>query len=199
MTHNSYSQSDLKWKLYDSVQERNELFGYNHQHLMRVQENHNNSYLVNQFPLSQPYDTDYYFDLRAKDKSIIGFTEQTPHLYNDNVLPGQPTIEQPNLYKNWEPFTTTAAPVLKGQYTQFIPHTPVEIAPRQNSNYWSADLNARLYERQLISSAKEQPYANFYARQGMLNLLAQNMPSSTDRYLRKIEEPSSTLACAYSD
>ena len=198
-TQNTYSK-DFKWKLYDSLHERNNLFGYDQQNIMRVQENVNNTHFVNNL-VGNSCDVatasiEYYNDLRTKQnqKAVIGFTHATPNLYNDNVLPGYPTIEEPNLHKNWKPLVTSAAPVLQGSYVSYTQHEPVEIAPRQNVNFWGADLNARLYERQLVGSAIENPYANFYGRQAMLNLLAKDMPNNNDPYLRKIDTDSESMA-----
>jgi hypothetical protein len=204
-TQNTYSTDGFKRKLYDSLKQRNELFGYDAQNVQRLQQNYQNNYFVN---TGQSTDScnkscdvkmapmDYYFDLRTNQsaKAVIGFTGLTPNLYDDNVIPDKATIEKPNLYRNWEPFSTTATPVMKGCYTRFVPHEPVEVAPRQDVNYWGADLNARMYERRLISSAKEQPYANFYRRQGLINLISKNMPSRNDPYLKKIDAPSDSFA-----
>lgn len=197
-TQNTYSK-DFKYQLYESVEDRNSIFGYDQLNLMRVQEAHNNAHFHDAPPgascdvSSAPLD--YYYDLRVRDKAVIGFTHATPNLYDDCVYPGQPTIEAPNLHKNWQTFTTTATPpLLKGCPVTFTEHEPVEIAPRLQSNYWLADLNARLYERQLINSAQENPYANFYGRQAMLNLLAQNMPNDNDPYLHRIEKPTDSFA-----
>lgn len=199
-THNTYSR-DFKHHLYDSAADRNELFGYDQQHLMRVQDTLNNTYLTDDTPPGTSCDVtmapkDYYFDLRVKqnEKAIIGFTDRTPNLYDDNVVPGEPTIEYPYRYKNWQTLTTSAVPpILKGCPVSYTPHEPVEIAPRPD-NYWIADLNARLYERQLINSAIENPYANFYGRQAWLGLLAQNMPNDNDPYLHRIERPEDSYA-----
>jgi len=182
------------------------MFGYDAQLIGRLQNNYHNNYFQNSYPGEGSCNTsedvskapqDYYFDLRTKSnqKSVVGFTALTPNLYNDNVLPTTPTIEKPNLYRNWEPFSTTATPVMGGCYTRFIPHKPVEVAPRQDVSYWGADLNARMYERQIISSAKEQPYANWNRRQALLSLVAENMPSRNDPYLQKIESPDDSFAC----
>jgi len=205
-TQNTYAAADFKWNLYDSLKQRNELFGYNDQNILRLQRNYNDNYFVNTAKSGDRCDKscdvrtaplDYYFDLRTKsnEKAIIGYTDLTPNLYNDNVTPQQPTIEKPDLYKTWEPFSTSATPVLKGCYTHYVPHKPVEVAPQQRPDYWGADLNARMYERSLISSAKEQPYANFYRRQGLINLISQNMPSRNDPYLKKIEKPEDSFVC----
>lgn len=206
-TYNSYDKQNIHQKLYDSPDQRNELFGYDAQRTQRLQQTYHNNYPngeytgeeertcdtrhdVSQAPL------DYYFDLRtnSNQKSIIGYSAMTPNLYNDNVLPTTPTIKAPNLYKNWEPFSTTPTPVMGGCYTKFIPHKPIEVAPHTNVRYWGADLNARMYERKIISSANEQPYSNWNRRQGLLNLVAENMPSRNDPYTKKIENPEDSFA-----
>lgn len=205
-TYNSYDSETIKTKLYDSLKQRNELFGYDAQQIQTLQKNYHDNYFTNTFPPEGPCNSsqstsmaplDYYFDLRTNPskKTVIGYTALTPNLYDDNVLPTAPTIEEPNLYKNWEPFSTTATPIMKGCYVKFVPHKPVEVAPRQNIRYWGADLNARLYERRLISSAEEQPYANYYRRQGLLNLISKNVPSQNDPYLKKIDRPTDSFGC----
>jgi hypothetical protein len=205
-SYNSYGPPHFRQHLFDSVQDRNRTFGYNKELQQRLQNNYRSSYFNNQFPGQQGCNTsqdvstapkNYYFNLKTdiNQKTIIGQTHLRPNIYNDNVLPETPTFVRPNLYKSWETFSTTATPVMRGQYTKFIPHTPVEVAPRQDARYWEADLNARLYERQIITSAKEQPYANWNRRQAFINLIAQNTPSRNDPYLKKLETANSNFGC----
>lgn len=203
----TYADPGFRRQLYDSVAERNHIFGYDATELPRVQRNYHDTYVCDPYKSccanNRSCDVctapkDYYFDLNVDpcQKAVIGFTKFTPNLYDDVVLPGgKPTIEKPNLYRSWEPFSTTATPILKGCYTKWIPHKPVEIAPRRDPNYWVADLNARLYERSLVGSAKENPYANFYRRQGLINLLAQNMPPRNDPYTKVIASGQDSFAC----
>jgi hypothetical protein len=205
LTSNTYGQETFKTKLYDSLRQRNELFGYDAQSGQRLQKNYHDNYFQNNYSgqnalyssrdISQA-PLDYYFDLRTNgnQKAVIGFTSLAPNLYDDNVVPSVPTVTKPNLYKSWEPFSTSATPVMKGCYTRFIPHEQVEVAPRQDIRYWGADLNSRFYERQIISSAEEHPYSNWYRRQGLINLVAENMPSRSDPYLKKIESSADSFA-----
>ena len=84
---------------------------------------------------------------------------------------------------------------MKNCYTRFIPHAPVEVAPRHSSKYWEADLNARIYERRLAMSGEENPYANWNRRQAWMNLIAKDMPPTNDPYLKPVAGPGDTFAC----
>ena len=200
-THNSYAEDAFKNTLYDSVAERNNLFGYDylqHQPLQdRYASNHFCNHLRGEVRDIHQAPKDYYFDMntRACEKTVIGPLDTRPNLYNDNVLPYTKTFERPNLYKSWQPFTTTATPAMKGQYVRYIPHEPCEVAPNNDDKLWVADLNSKLYERRLVTGARDQPYSNWYGRQGLQNLVTQYMPPNNDPYTKKIERPDDTF-CA---
>jgi hypothetical protein len=188
----AYTSSNLRNWLFATAEERNEAFGYSGQVLPRVQQNYNAAWKTTTCGPSQDVsqaDQNYYFDMRTdpREKSVIGYLGMQPNLYNDNLLPVSTVV--PMEYKSWEPFTTTANPVPRGTRVQFIPHAPVEVAPRQRESYWVADLNARIHERKLVTGAIENPYANFYARQAFMNLVAQNMRSPGDPYVQTINGP----------
>jgi hypothetical protein len=185
--------------LYASAAERDALFGYDKQNLPRVQRNYNASYKWNHLASPESQDIgqaprNFYFNTSTNpsEKSVIGYLGMRPNLYNDNFVTWNKAV--PDFYRTWQPLTTTANPVPTGMHVQYIPHTPVEIAPRQRENYWVADLNARIYERSLLSSAVENPYANWYARQAFINLIAQDMRLTSDPYLQPINGPDQTLA-----
>lgn len=189
---NTYDSRTFKHKLYSTVQERNNLFGYDHQNLPNLQKNYHNTFLERETVSSDCRDRvcdvstapkDYYFNLpRNERRTVIGQTETVPNIYDDVFRTTQSVATKPNFYRTWEPFSTSAQNLLRGCSTTFTPHDPVEVAPRIDPNYWTADLNSRMYERNLVNSAIEQPYANFYNRQGMANLVAQNMRSGQDIY-----------------
>jgi len=158
-SYDSYSSSNIKFKLYDSLEDRNTTFGYNTTLNQRVNNNLHDSYFYEK--ISGPEaPKDYYFQMQTdpNNKTVFGELEVLdirPNLYNDNVLPTTPTFESVDLYKNWKPFTTSATPTMKNCYTTFVPHEPVEVAPRETQHFWEADLNARIHERSLILSAEE--------------------------------------------
>jgi hypothetical protein len=198
-TSNSYTRDAFKYKLYSSLDERNNLHGYNYMLSQPLQRRHQDAYFVNDRP-GPPQDIreaprDYYFDMRvnSQEKAVIGPMNTVPNIYNDNVAPYARTFEQPNLLKSWEPFSTTPVNAMKGERVQFIPHTPCEVAPNSDSRLWVADQNPELYERKLILSAKENPYANHYRRQGMMQMTALYMPNNGDYYTKKITTPDDTF------
>ena len=83
---------------------------------------------------------------------------------------------------------------MKNCYTTYVPHEPVEVAPKQTPKYWEADLNARMYERSVIVAAEENPYVNYNRRQVYLGLLAKDMSSKRDTYTQKVSGPEETFA-----
>jgi hypothetical protein len=197
-SYDSFSSQNLKFKLYDSLQDRNQSFGYNYTLNQRVNDNYHNSYFEpNISPPQAP--KNYYFQMHTDPNikstlSDFDFQDIRPNLYNDNVLPTTPTFEYPDLYRNWKPFTTTARPIMKNCYTTYVPHEPVEVAPKQTPKYWEADLNARMYERSVIVAAEENPYVNYNRRQVYLGLLAKDMSSKRDTYTQKVSGPEETFA-----
>jgi len=200
-TTNTYAKDAFKFALYEGKQERNALFGYDYLQRQPLQQRYHDNYFCNNLPGNvkdiRAAPKDYYFDMRTEpcEKTVIGPLDTRPNLYNDNVLPYTRTFERPNLYKSWEPFTTTAVPAMKGQYVTYIPHKPCEVAPNNDDKLWVADLNSKLYERSIISSAREQPYANHYRRQGLVNLISINVRPDGDPYSKKIQTPDDTF-CA---
>jgi len=199
-TTNPYAANAFKFSLYNSLGERNNLHGFNYMLSQPVQRKHQDAYFENNRP-GPPQDIrkapkDYYFDMRVNDeqKTVIGPLDTRPNIYNDNVAPYTKTFEKPNLYKSWQPFSTTALNVMKGQYVRFIPHEkPCEVAPNNDSRLWVADQNPEMYERGLIMSAKTNPYENHYRRQGLISLVALNMPPRNDYYTKKIDRPEDTF------
>jgi hypothetical protein len=193
----SYTSASLRNWLFPTIAERNEAFGYDHLLLPPVQQNYNlfwkTPYTAGPSADVSTAPKDYYFNLPANPsrESVIGFVGMQPNLYNDNLLPL--STVPPNFWKSGELFSTTANPVPSGAYVRYIPHPPVEIAPNQTRAYWEADLNGRLYERSLINSAKENPYSNWYGRQGLINLLAENIRTQ-DPYLQPITGPCESIA-----
>lgn len=191
---NTYDSRSFKYDLYDNAEERNWLFGYDKQNISDLQMNYHNTFLNNEYLVNgncqdrvcdvSTAPKDYYYNLpRNENRAVIGQTALTPNLYDDVFRPDQPNASVPNFSRTWKPFTTSAQNLLKGCSTTFVPNErPVEIAPRINKNFWTADLNSKLYERSIINSAQENPYLNFYHRQGMINLLAQNMRNTNDPY-----------------
>jgi hypothetical protein len=204
-TDNSYSSQCMSRTLYDGPADRAAVFGTDMMQEQALQRNYNTGYFYNPAPCVNPCaprsvdicaaSQAYYFDpVEPKQGANLALLTTQPNIYDDTVVVTEPTFSPPNLYKNWEPFSTTATPVLQGCYTKWVPHTPVEVAPRQDPNFWEADLNKRMYERGLITSAKENPYENFYRRQGLVQLLAINMPNTTDEYTKQITGPCQTFA-----
>ena len=196
-TFNPYGP-DFKFRLYDSVEERNNLFGNN----FMLDTTRERSYMNGHFSQCDKTPEDirfgpkqYYYDMRVDDaqKTIMGPMNVRPNLYDDIVVPYLPTFEKTNSYKSWEPFTTTATAVKRGHATEWIPHTPVEVAPNRDARLWQADQNSLLYERKLISSARENPYANHYRRQGLVSLMALNMRPNNDFYTKKINSLDDTF------
>lgn len=203
-TTNTYAEDAFKHKLYNSTDERNHMFGYDFMQKQPLQSRYHDNYLCNHLAGAtkdiRMAPKDYYFDMKVPEceKTVIGPLDTRPNIYNDNVLPYTKTFEQPNLYKNWAPFTTTATPAMKGQYVRFIPNTKeetCEVAPNNDPKIWVADLNSKLYERNIISSAREQPYANWNRRQGLINMMTLYMPPNNDPYTQKIDRPDDTF-CA---
>jgi hypothetical protein len=196
----SYTSVNLRRTLWDSAAQRSQQMGYDRQNLGRVQDNYHENYKCNFMASPDSQDIsqaprNYYFNTTVdpSQKAVIGFTGMNPNLYNDNLLPGLNTVMQ-NRYKSWEPFSTTANPIVSGGRVQFIPHEPVEVAPRQREQYWGADLNARLYERNVQNAAIESGYNNFHARTSLINLVAANMRTGGDRYTKVINGPQDTFA-----
>jgi hypothetical protein len=196
----SYTSANMRRTLFASAAERSHVFGYDKQNNGRVQQNYNDNWKYNH--LASPSSKDisqagreYYFNTSVdpSKKAILGYLGMNPTIYDDNLQAGLNTVVQ-DRYKNWQPFTSTANPIPSGGRVQFIPHESTEIAPRQMESYWQADLNSRMYERGLISSAIESPYSNWYGRQALLNLVSQNMRSSSDPYLKQINSPDETFA-----
>ena len=191
---NTYDSRTFKYDLYSSAQERNALFGYDQQNVPELQMNYHDTFLFNPYETTEPCadrvcsvetaPRDYYFNLPRNDtRVVIGENDHLPNLYDDVVRTDQVLHSKPDFYRTWKPFTTSAQNLLQGCPTQFIPHDkPVEVAPVIDAGYWTGDLNSRLYERSLINSAVEHPYVNFYNRQGMVNMLAQNMRNKHDQY-----------------
>ena len=83
-----------------------------------------------------------------------------------------------------------------GQTINFIPHQkPVELAPRQNENYWVADLNAKIYERSLLNNPNPDPNAEYHARESLLATIGQaNLRPNSDPYLQQIANPQDSFA-----
>lgn len=200
-TTNTYSGDSFKFQLYDSLEDRNNLFGYNFMLSQPLQRQQHNAHFLNTRPGPvqdiRRAPKDYYFNMRTNNnlKTVLGPMDTRPNLYNDNVLPYTRTFERPDLYKSWEPFTTTAVPAMKGERVRWTPHAPCEVAPNNDPRLWVADTNAAIYERGLVTSAREQPYANFNARQGLMNLTSINVPPNNDEYMQMVRKPSDTF-CA---
>ena len=196
-TTNTYAADAFRRKLYEGgCRERNRMFGFDYLQRQPLLQRHLDNYMCNnRFGANKDIvgaPKDYYFDMRVNDseKAIIGPLDTRPNLYNDNVLPYTRTFEKPMLYRSWEPLTTTATPVMKGQYVRFIPKKkPCEVAPNNDSTLWVTSLNPRMYERKLIQSAKSQPYANHYRRQGLANLISLNVRSNNDPYTKVLRKP----------
>lgn len=201
-----YSKEGLRQTLYDGPADRAAIFGLDQMNQPGpLQSNYNTGFFYNPAPCSNPCaprstdicmaPSDYYWDdITPKQGANLGPLNVQPNIYNDLVLPGDKTFEPPNLYRNWEPWSTTATPVLSGCYTTWIPHTPVEVAPRQDPRYWVANKNMRQYERSLQVSAEQNPYSNFYRRQAWISLLQQNMPNRSDGYTKQVKSPGESFA-----
>lgn len=196
-TSNRYAADAFKFRLYNSLDERNNLHGNNFVLSQPVQRKHQDAFFTHVTPSNDisKAPKDYYFDLRTGDsKSAIGPMNVRPNLYNDNVSPYTSTFERPSLYKSWEPFTTTPINAMKGERVRFIPHAqPCEVAPNTDSRLWTADPNAELYERRLIQSAEDNPYSNHYRRQGLMSMVALYMKPNNDPYSKKIDAPDDTF------
>lgn len=131
----------------------------------------------------------YYRDMQTQVpptfKTVIS---QGPDVYNDVYL-RSPDIP---IYRSWD---DTAVPTVSmmDEYRTFYPRqTPVAVGPVADPRLWEADLNRRMYERQVIQSAEEQPYMNWNRRQRYLQLLAKEMPCR-DRYMQRLTGPGSDI------
>ena len=198
--NNSYTQDAFKFKLYSDLNERNQVFGYDKVVQHPVQVNYQNNHFLQSMP-GQSHDIrtapkDYYFDSRVdgNQKSVIGPLDVRPNIYNDLQYPWTKNLTKPNLYKNWQPFTTSNTDALVGQRVRFEPHNPVELAPNYAANYNTADLNALIYERKIILQADEQPYMNFNRRAALLSLVAQNVKFRSDGYMKLLGRPEDAFA-----
>ena len=199
-TTNTYSKDSFKYELYPSLCDRNETHGFNFMYQPDQQQRHHDAHFQNTYngPWKDRTHTPSLFDTKVdkSQKTLIAPLDVRPNLYNDQVHPWTPTVDPPNLYRSWKPYTTTATPTMTGEYVQFIPHQqPCPVAPINDSSYWVANMNSKLYERRLLSAADEQPYANWYRRQAWAQMLAQNMPSN-DKYTVKLDRPENTYCAA---
>ena len=203
-TTNTYAGDTFKFKLYKSNLERDALFGFNYLQRQPLQQSYHDNHFYNTQPGPvrdiRAAPKDYYFDLRTApcQKSVIGSIHARPNLYNDNVLPHTRTLQRLESHKTWEPLSNTAAPFMKGQYVSWQPHAPCEVAPNYDDKLWVADMNSKLYERRMITGARETPYANHYRRQGMLNLTAQYMRPDGDPYTKKLSTSNDSLCATLS-
>lgn len=199
--NNSYTDQAFKFKLYQNLEDRNHVFGYDKvvQHPMQV--NYQNNYFVQTRPgpvrdiSTAP--KDYYQNPQILDncnKAYIGPLEVRPNLYNDLQYPWTNNLTKPNLYKSWEPLSTANTDGLIGQSVRYVEHTPVELAANNQINYKTGDLNALLYERKIRLSADEQPYMNFNRRAAMLSMVSQNVKFRSDGYLKLLSRPEDAYA-----
>jgi len=200
----TYSAPAFKYQLYSSAAERRKLFGYDYMSQSGLQNRHHDAYFQNTYcgpvgDISRAPD-DYYYGSANRPMPTwgqnIGYLGTRPNLYNDNVNPWNPTFERPNMYRSWEPLSTTATPAMQGSYTQFLPYEqPCEVAPWNSSKLWVADINSKIYERAMVTGAEEQPYSNWYRRQGLAQLLNINNPERHDDYTVKLDMPENSF-CA---
>lgn len=198
-TNYTYAGDSFKYQNYTDPADRAQAFGYNYMRQGPLQNAYHQQYFCNTTPpksdvINAPKDYYNHLKLDHEAQAIIGPLDIRPNLYNDNVHPYTTTSERPNLYKSWQPFTTTATSMAKSQGIMWIPHKqPCEVASRSNPNYWQADLNARIFERGLVSAAAEQPYSNHWRRVAMQNLVSLNMRADGDPYSKPVEKPSDSF------
>ena len=187
----SYVRPQRPAMLFDTTQERNQLFGYEYLRDYRVKENNDNAYMQPDYTgssLDPSAPMDYYFDhIPRNGAATIGPMGVYPNIYDDQLVPTRPNFAPPRLQKNWRPLHNSAVPVAKGTRTTFVPHeTQCEVNPIRRDGYWTADLNARIYEHRIVSGAKEQPYASWYRRQGLMSLVSKNVPPRNDSYTKHL-------------
>lgn len=204
-TYNSYSTENLKFGLYDSLEQRNALFGYDYIHQGAMNKAYQNNFFVNTKASPQSQDIslaprDYYFDLRTDNtqKAVIGWDDDTlrPSLYNDEVTPAVPSLSTPNFYRSGQPFSNNPTVAFPNVATTFWPHKngPVEVAPNMNPKMWIANQNAMMYERKLVSGAEESFYSNNQRRQGLNQLINTLIRPSGSPYTVRIETPELSFA-----
>lgn len=159
--------------LYASAQQRNETFGYNHQHLPRVQQNYNDNWKCN----------------HLMGETLSQDISEAPQSYYEHSCPDPnvKSIVSSNLYTSLPCHSPDSS-------IQYIPHVPVEIAPVQRDNYWVADLNARIYERSLLLQPIEDPNMEYHARQSLLTTIAENLRPNSDPYLHTIASTDQSFA-----
>jgi hypothetical protein len=184
MTHDSYSSDNLKHLTYDSTKHRNDILGYNYLLKRESLDNYNDKFFTIQDTPSYAVDPDMM--VNTTHKSILDNPNAYPNLYDDNIIAGRNNNHEPNRYRTWEPLTSSAVPSISGEYNKFTPHTPQSVGANVRNTYWVADLNGQLMDRKISLSAKEQPYANFYRRQGLISLISQNMIPTNDSYTKRI-------------
>lgn len=182
----SYVQPVLKRTLFDSTTERNEAFGYTYLQHQPAMQTHLDNYFNPQIPVGdiRTAPKDYYHNMVPEHSTVIGPLGARPNIYNDNLAPG---TALPG--KTWQTLRHPPAAVQGGRRVTFTPHAPCELSGNSDSRLWVADLNSQLYERNMVSAAKEQPYANWNKRQAMLNMLAMNWQPSGDPYAVIVKNP----------
>lgn len=179
-THNSYHQPLDTWTCPDERQTEYIYKPFQQQYFNQMRK-----------PLDRNLPKDPYCGRkRTCDRALIDPLGYRPSLYNDNVHPYTKTYEAPDTHRSWQPFSTTATPSMLGEYQQFYPHEKkCEIGGWHTPRLWEADLNTQIYERSVLSQAKEQPYANWYRRQALAQLININNPGNSDLYTQKVCSP----------
>jgi len=199
-SNNTYTDDAFKYKLWNSLNDRNQVFGYDKVVQHPVQVNLQNNHFMQGNPGTsgdiRTAPKDYYFDLRVdpKTRANIGPLGARPNIYNDLQYPWTNNLNKPNLYKNWQPLTTSNTDGLVGQPVRYVAHNPVELAPNYDPKYKTADLNALIYERKIRLEAQEQPYANFNRRAAQISLMSQNVKFRSDGYMKLITRPEDAFA-----
>jgi hypothetical protein len=189
-TTNTYADPAMMVTMYDTEEKRNSIFGVDQIVQSRALP-HNAAADIRRAPKN------YYDDMHTNpaEKTLIGPLDSRPTLYNDVLAPYTRNRFAPNTTKTWQPFTTSATPTYGGSPV-WNQTSRCEIAPNMDERLWTPDLNEIIYRRKLVTSAQEQPYANFNRRQGLVELMAINMPPNNDFYTRKINSPDDRF-CQY--
>jgi len=183
MTHASYSSENIKYLAYDSLDHRNEVLGYDYLIKHDNQTQYNNKYFTR---AEHTYNVNNHFKVDTTRKAILDNPNTYPNIYDDNIIPGRDNIRSANRYRNWETLKSSAVPSTAGEYNTYTPHDKREVGSKVRDTYWVADLNGQLFDRKLSLSAKEQPYANFYRRQGLVSLITKDMIPTNDAYTKRI-------------
>ena len=127
-------------------------------------------------------------------RTLAGASTLSAALYNEDEAllqssppPPPPPSPSPSPSPQYWPASSTHAPAPRtGCFSNFTPHAPIETNPPMRNDYWTADLNPQMHQRGLLLNPIGHPNVHFHSRRGQLQMLAKNMNSTNDPYLRQM-------------